>query len=140
MSRSLAKIGVGISLCAGAALTLSMGNSRTPALVYLVNMLSFVAVGINLYFLGKFLRALGWYGHKLATLLVGVGWLLVCACCSLLGLAYGLSECSGGCGARSPKLLDWVLVLAMAGIGLGFNWLLAFIHSGYRAPAKDPTT
>jgi predicted metal-binding membrane protein len=104
--------------------------------MYLVNMLSFVAAGINLYFLGKFLRALGWYGRKLATLLVGAGWLLVWACFSVLALAHGLSECSGGCGARSPKLLDWVFMLAMAGIGLGFNRLLAVIHSG--DPAADP--
>jgi hypothetical protein len=140
MSRSLAKMGVGISLCAGAALVLSMGNSRTSPLVYLVNTLGFVAAGINLYFLGKFLRALGWYGRKLATLLVGAGWLLVWACFSVLALAYGLSECAGGCGARSPKLLDWVIVLAMAGIGLGFNSLLAVIHSGDPAAAEDPTT
>jgi hypothetical protein len=140
MNRSLAKIGVGITLCACAALILSMGNGRTPALTYLVNMLSFVAAGINLYFFGKFLRALGWYDRKLATLLVGAGWLLVLTCFSFLGLAYGLSECAGGCGARSPKLLDWVLMLALAGIGLGFNSLLALIHSGYRAPAKDGTT
>jgi hypothetical protein len=104
MSRSLAKIGVGISLCAVAALILSMGNSR----MYLVNMLGLIAAGINLYFVGQVLRALGWYDRKLAM--------------------------------RSPKLLDWVLMLAMAEIGLGFNCLLAFIHSGYRAPAKDRTT
>ena len=140
MSRSLAKVAVGIGLCAGGALILSMGNSRTSPLMYLVNVLSFVAAGINLYFFGRFLRALGWYDRKLATLLVGAGWLVVLVCFSFLGLAYGLSECAGGCGDRSPKLLDWALVLAMAGIGLGFNYLLAFIHSGYRAPAKDQTT
>lgn len=114
----------------------SAAEAISFASMFLVNMLGFIAAGINLYFLGKFLRALGWYGRKLATLLVGAGWLLVWACFSVLALAHGLSECSGGCGVRSPELLDWVFVLAMAGVGLGFSRLLSFIHSGDPAAAK----
>jgi hypothetical protein len=139
MSRATAKIGVAMSLCAIVLLIISMGSGRTPPLTYVLVLLSFVAVGLNLYFLGKFLRALGLYGRKLATLLVGAAWLLVWAVLSILGLAHGLAECAGGCGSMPPKLFDWLFMLMMAGTGTVFNCLLAYLHSGDPA-ADDPRT
>jgi hypothetical protein len=129
MSRSLAKLIFALSLGACALLIASLGTGAASPSMYLVNALSCVAVGINVYFLGKFLRALGWYRRKLATLLVGAGWLLLWSGLSVLMLANGLAECAGGCGYRSASLTDWLFMLGVAGLGLGFDRLLTYIHA-----------
>jgi len=96
-----------------------------------VDALNIVALGFNLYFLGNCLRALGRYRRKSGTLLVGAIWLLLWIPLSVVGFVYGFAECAGGCGPqRTPTQVDWLLLLAAAGMGVGFNYLLAFIHSG----------
>jgi hypothetical protein len=138
MRRSIAKVVVVASLGACVVLVASMTDTHASSpLGVVMNVLDCVAIGLNVYFLGKFLRALVWYGRKLATASVGAAWLLLYAGLSLLMFAKGFAECAGGCGYRSVSLTDWLFMLGMAGLGLGFNQWLNYIHSSYTAPARD---
>jgi hypothetical protein len=130
IKRAIAQIGVAISLIAIVMLIISLGNGYTHPLQFVFGILAAAAVGFNIYFLFKILRALGVYSRKLTTVFIGAAWLAVYALLSVVEFVYGFAECAGGCASRPPSLADWLLVLATFVVGLGFNLLLSRVHSG----------
>jgi hypothetical protein len=127
--RAIAQIGVVISLIVIVMLIISLGNGYTHTLQFVFSILAAAAVGVNLYFLFKVLRALGLYSRKLTTLFISAAWLAVYAFLSVVEFAQGFAECAGGCASRPPSPADWLLVLATFVVGLGFNLLLSRVHS-----------
>jgi len=130
MKKVIAQIDIVVSLVVMAMLIVSLGNGYTHPLQFVLGILGATAVGFNLYFLFKVLRALGVYSRKLTTLFIGAAWLAVNALLSVVEFAYGFAECAGGCAFRPPSPADWLLVLATFVVGLGFNLLLSRVHSG----------
>jgi hypothetical protein len=128
MKKTIARAGVVISILAIAILVASIGNRYTNPLRYVLNAVGIVGIGVNLYFVFKFLRALAWYQQKRRTLLIGAVWLVVFA--GVMGVVgvLGFAEGAGGGGYGSPSTLVWLGALATLGVGAVFNFLLSRAH------------
>ena len=126
--RTLARIVVVISGVAIIVLLLSLGDGRTNPLRFVLNVFVTVAVGFNAYFLFKLLRALGLYDRKGITAAMGVVWLAIFAGAMAAVAVLGFAEGAGGGSAGIPGGADWLVALAVLGIGAAFRFLLSKVH------------
>jgi Bax inhibitor 1 like len=127
-----------VSLLAVAALMTSLFWSKhTPLLQYVANGLTTIAVGYNLYFLFNWVRALQQSSSRCATVVIGVGWLIVFTGVSFVVAAVGFAHCAGGCAASSPSASDWYGGFGMLAVGVVFNALLHWVRSYLADPIKS---
>jgi hypothetical protein len=128
MKMTVARAGVVISALAIVILVASSGDGYTNPVRYVLNALGIAGIGVNFYFVFKFLRALGCYRRKRSTVVIGALWLV--AFVGVMGIVgvLGFAEGAGGGGYGSPSAASWLGALATLGVGAVFSFLLSKAH------------